>query len=81
MNTLINLEARADKIKVTDQELIVFLVDGRKLEVPLVWFPKLRSAAKIKRNKYRLVGDGVGIHWSLLNEDILIEGLLGIRTG
>ena len=81
MNTSINLEARADKVKVTDDELIVFLVDGRKLEVPLAWFPKLRSAGKVKRNKYRLVGDGIGIHWSALDEDISVEGLLGIRLG
>lgn len=76
MNTLINLECRAEKIKVTDDELIVFLVDGRKLEVPLAWFPKLLDASKIKRNKYRLIGDGIGIHWPMLNEDLSVEGLL-----
>ncbi len=81
MNTLINLECRAEKIKVTNDELIVFLVDGRKLEVPLAWFPKLRCAGKAKRSKYRLVGDGIGIHWPALNEDLSIEGLLGIKMG
>lgn len=78
---MINLECRAEKIKVTDDELVVFLVDGRKLEVPLAWFPKLRRAGKAKRGKYRLVGEGIGIHWPALNEDISVKGLLGIKLG
>lgn len=69
-------KARAEKIRVTEKELIVFLVDGRKLEVPLVWFPKLVEAKPRQRNKYRLIGNGIGINWPDLDEDLSINGLL-----
>ena len=76
MITSVFKEAKIEKIKVDSQHLTVHLVDGRKLEVPLVWFPRLLNATTAQRNKYRLVGNGVGIHWSEIDEDLSIEGLL-----
>ena len=73
-------EARADKVKVTSETLIVHLVDGRKLEVPLAWFPRLCKATAAQRNRYRLIGQGVGIHWLQIDEDISIEGLLNVTS-
>ena len=71
-------EARAEKVKVTSHTLVVSLVDGRKLEVPLVWFPRLCKATPVQRSQYRLIGEGVGIHWPKIDEDISVEGLLNI---
>ncbi len=79
MSISVLIEARAEKIKVTNRNLVVNLVDGRKLEVPLVWFPRLFRATPVQRNKYRLIGDGVGIHWPSIDEDISIEGLIDLR--
>ena len=76
MTTSVTLEARAEKVRVTDKELIVHLVDGRRLEVPLSWFPKLLHAASSKRNRFRLIGEGIGIHWPDLDEDLSISGLM-----
>ena len=76
MTTSITLEARAEKVKVTDRELIVHLVDGRKLEIPLSWFPKLFHATPSKRNRCRLIGNGIGIHWPDLDEDLSVSGLM-----
>lgn len=78
MNTSILLESKAEKVKITDKELIVCLVDGRKLEVPLAWFPKLLKASARQRNKYRLIGDGIGIHWADIDEDISVPGLMTV---
>ena len=80
MTTSIPNEARAQKVKVTTDTLIVYLVDGRKLEVPLAWFPRLCKAASAQRKNYRLIGQGFGIHWPKINEDISIEGLLNISA-
>ena len=80
MSTLMSNEARAEKVKVTSDALIVYLVDGRKLEVPLVWFPRLSRASAAQRKKYRLIGQGFGIHWPKIDEDISIEGLLNISA-
>ena len=54
----------------------VQLSDGREIIVPLEWFPSLRNATDEQRNKWRLIGKGVGIHWEDLDEDISVAGLL-----
>lgn len=79
MTTSVTLEARAEKVKVTAKELIVRLVDGRKLEIPLSWFPKLWHATPAQRNRCRLIGDGIGIHWPGLDEDLSVSGLLALH--
>ena len=70
---------RAESVEVTDAELIVRLVDGRRLSVPLVWFPRLLRATPEQRAKSELLGDGDGIHWPLIDEDLSVEGLLAGR--
>ena len=69
-------ESRAEKVKVTADTLIVYLVDGRKLEVPLAWFPRLCKATAAQRKQYRLIGQGIGIHWPKIDEDLSIAGFL-----
>lgn len=69
-------EARVERLRVTDSEIMVSLVDGRKLEVPLAWFPKLLKATARQRNHYRLIGNGVGIHWPDIDEDLSVNGFL-----
>ncbi len=63
-------------VSFTDDEMIVSLTDGRKLSVPLEWFPRLRDASPEARNKWRLVGSGIGINREALDEDISIPALL-----
>jgi len=73
-------EAMADTVDVTADELIVRLTDGRRLAVPLAWFPTLCNASETHRSHWELLGDGEGIHWPDLDADISIEGLLfGVR--
>ncbi len=71
-------EARplARRVEVTEDELRVELADGRRLGVPLVWFPRLVSASPDARAKCELLGDGEGIHWPDADEDISVAGLL-----
>ena len=66
----------AQHVEFTDDDLIVSLVDGRKVTVPLVWFPRLSHATKSQRENYELMGDGEGIHWPDIDEDLSVEGLL-----
>jgi hypothetical protein len=67
---------RAKKVRVTRDSIIVELTDGRTLEVPLSWYPRLQRGTTDERRNWRLVGAGTGIHWPDLDEDISIEGLL-----
>ncbi|MBI2059346.1 MAG: DUF2442 domain-containing protein [Nitrospirae bacterium] len=52
------------------------LLDGRQVSVPLEWFPKLRDATPSQRKEWRLIGNGVGIHWEALDEDLSVAALL-----
>lgn len=77
MSTLvIERQARAQTARVTDEELIVELEDGRTISVPLIWFPRLFHGRPEERENWRLIGNGEGIHWPELDEDIKIEHLL-----
>ena len=52
------------------------MADGRIISVPLAWFPRLQYGTTHERNRWMLLGEGEGIHWPELDEDISIEGLL-----
>lgn len=66
----------AEHVTCTENELIVSLVDGRKVSAPLAWFPKLANATLAELANWKLLGDGQGIHWPDINEDLSVNGLL-----
>ncbi|MFI5386190.1 MAG: DUF2442 domain-containing protein [Fimbriimonadales bacterium] len=70
------MAALATDVAFTDHEMIVCLADGRSITVPLEWFPRLRDASPENRSKWRLIGDGIGISWEALDEDISVPALL-----
>ena len=80
MSTLQNkqLSHTANTVSFTPEELTVFLDDGRKVSVPLYYFPKLENAPEEQRNNFELISRGTGIHWEDLDEDISVAGLLGL---
>lgn len=67
---------QAIKLAFDENSFSVFLADGRILNVPLAYFPRLLRADQIQREHYELSGGGTGIHWDDLDEDISVEGLL-----
>ena len=71
---------RAMAVECTHDELRVSLTDGRRLSVPLVWFPRLAQATPAERTHYELMGDGEGIHWPDVDEDISVVGLIAGRS-
>lgn len=69
-------------VEVTEDELMVRLADGRRIIVPLVWYPRLFYASPEERQNWRLLGGGYAIEWPDLDEHIGVEGLLaGRRSG
>jgi hypothetical protein len=69
-------DARAADVWFDSDKMHVRLLDGRELSIPIEWFPKLRNANENQRNKWRLIGKGIGVHWEELDEDISISALL-----
>jgi pyruvate/2-oxoglutarate dehydrogenase complex dihydrolipoamide acyltransferase (E2) component len=69
-------DERIKDVRITNDELVVALVDGRTLSVPLVWYPRLLNASAEQRNDWQLIGDGEGVHWPQIDEDLSAAGLL-----
>jgi len=63
-------------IRVTDEEIIAYLVDGRTISVPLAWSWRLSEATRKQRLQFEIIGDGHGIHWPEIDEDISVDGML-----
>ena len=76
MNISISKSNNAVNIFFEEHKMKVVFEDGRELSIPLEWFPKLRNATMKELNNWRFIGNGEGIHWKELDEDILIEKLL-----
>ncbi|WP_291857713.1 DUF2442 domain-containing protein [Marinilabilia sp.] len=72
----IKKSANAVNLWFDDKKLHLALEDGREVSVPLEWFPLLRDASSKQLENWRFIGDGEGIHWEDLDEDLLVEGLL-----
>ena len=69
-------DPRARKVEVTDDLITAHLVDGRTISVPLAWSWRLSEATPDQRSRYEIIGDGTGIHWPELDEDISVRGML-----
>jgi hypothetical protein len=74
MNTL--AKPRAKAVSFDQDSFSVELLDGRKLAVPLAYFPRLLHATEEQRRSYEISGGGPGLHWDAIDEDIDVEGLL-----
>jgi hypothetical protein len=65
-----------------ESTLTVDLSDGRTIQLPLEWYPRLLHAPENERNNWRLIGNGEGIHWETLDEDIsLLDIIFGRPSG
>lgn len=65
-------------VRCDERTLRVTLSDGRTVSASLDRVPRLRGANASARANWRLIADGVGIHWSDVDEDISVAGLLGL---
>ena len=76
MSTAVSVETRIVRVEVTDETITAHLVDGRVISVPLAWSWRLSDATPAQRANWQLVGDGHGVHWPDVDEDISAEGML-----
>jgi len=69
-------------VSVTEDELVIALVDGRTVGVPMAWYPRLLHGTAQERTQWELTGRGVGIYWPALDEDISVAQVLaGVPSG
>jgi len=76
MNTAASNDPRIQDLRVTDDEIIAHLMDGRVISVSLAWLWRLSEATAAQRANFRIIGSGQGVHWPEVDEDISVEGML-----
>ena len=77
MSTLqVEMHPLAASVDFTESELIISLTDGRSISVPIAWFASLSTASKEQLNDWELLGEGEGVHWPQIDEDLSVKGLL-----
>ena len=87
MSTLVTPEAKSQRAYVPttalaqsvtfDEDMMhVLLTDGRRISVPIIWFPVLRKASADQRTKYEIGSGGTSLHWPELDEDLSVAGLM-----
>jgi hypothetical protein len=76
MSIAVSVENRIQHVEVSDETITAHLVDGRVISVPLAWSWRLSEATPKQRANWLLIGDGHGVHWPDVDEDISAEGML-----
>jgi hypothetical protein len=62
-----------------EDDILSITIDGEPKQYQLDKISQaLLKASTEERNKYEISPSGYGIHWPLLDEDISIDGLLGV---
>jgi len=72
----IKFDIRVKRIRFTKNSLTIDFADGRKIMVPLAWYPRLFHATDKQRANWKICGGGYGIHWPDIDEDLSTAGLL-----
>jgi hypothetical protein len=72
----VKTDTRVKEVSVTEELITFRLVDGRVVSVPLAWSWRLSEATPTQRNNFEIIGDGYGVHWPDVDEDLSVEGML-----
>lgn len=69
-------DPRVRSVEITEELITAHLVDGRTISVPLTWSWRLAAATLTQRAQYEIIGEGTGIHWPAVDEDLSVRGML-----
>ena len=76
MSTATLTEPRIVSVDVTEKAIVARLADGRVVSVPLEWSWRLTDASPEQRAHWEIIGDGLGVHWPDVDEDVSVAGML-----
>jgi len=69
-------KTKITKVTFDNQKIYVTLSSGDVLTLPYTYTYKIANASKEDLKSYRLIGDGIGIHFEKIDEDISLNGIL-----
>ncbi|WP_445958247.1 DUF2442 domain-containing protein [Baaleninema simplex] len=72
----VKVDERVKNVSFDEDLITVFLMDGRVISVPLVWYPRLLNATPEQRKEWEICGGGYGLHWEAIDEDLSTAGML-----
>lgn len=67
---------RIENIVVKNNTIFVLLNNNRYISFPKNYTTKLEKAKENELASYRVLPNGLGIHWDIIDEDITIEPFL-----
>jgi len=73
---ILPIKPYAKQLSFDNDMMWIELNDGRKLGIPLIYFPRLLKATTDQLQNYQISGGGTALHWDELDEDLLVENLL-----
>ncbi|HSK75593.1 MAG TPA: DUF2442 domain-containing protein [Thermoanaerobaculia bacterium] len=76
MSTAVSVDPRIKTVSVDDAFIRFDLADGRTVGVPLAWSWRLSEATPEQRAHFEIIGDGQGVHWPDIDEDLSAQGML-----
>jgi hypothetical protein len=76
MSIAVSVDPRIKAVLVTEDLITFDLVDGRTVSVPLAWSWRLSEATPEQRARFEIIGDGQGVHWPDVDEDLSAQGML-----
>ena len=79
MHTSKTTKSRIEKLEISDK-MYVYLTSGDVLSLPYTYTEKISLTTKDELKKYRLIADGIGIHFEEIDEDISLNGIIAYKT-
>jgi hypothetical protein len=69
-------DPRVSSVEITGELITAYLDDGRIISIPLSWSWRLSDATTEQRAHYKIIGQGSGIRWPAIDEDLSVRGML-----
>ena len=60
-------------------KIYVYLNSGDVLSIPYNYTKKIQNATKEQLLNYRLIGNGIGVHFEQIDEDISLSGIISYK--
>ena len=79
MNTSTPNTTRITKLDFSDR-IYVYLSSGDMLTLPYTYTKRIAKATPNLLEDYRLIADGIGVHFPQIDEDISLKGILRYKT-
>lgn len=69
-------ELRISRVSFAGECMTTEFSNGHSVAVPVSAFPRLQSASAADRERWELIGRGLGVHWPACDEDLSVENIL-----